>query len=246
MSEENIGVSDLGTGEQEQTQAVETSVETPQAEEVKAESSEKEAGILRELQQTKDELRREREYNEFVKQSAQYREPEKQAEAEFDLKPDDIPYVADVDKLIEIKAGRLVEAKLQAMEQERVKSDLLTMAEEHRKSDTNFDTRMEYAVELLQNDPLCAREFDRARTAKDKITVLEKIAKWHPKFSESLLTKEPEKKNSSDEALQKIKENAGKPPTLSSVGGQGSSIKAWSQMSDDEYIKAFKEVTKGY
>lgn len=243
MSEENIGVSDLGTGEQEQTQAV----ETPQVEpEVKTESSDKEAGILRELQQTKDELRREREYNEFVKQSAQYREPEKQADVELDLKPDDIPYVSDVDKLIEVKAGRLVEAKLQAMEQERVKADLLQIAEEHRKADSNFDTRMEYAVELLQNDPLCAREFDRARSAKDKITVLERIAKWHPKFSESLLTKEPQKNNASDEALQKIKENAGKPPTLSSVGGQGTSQKAWSQMSDEEYLIEAEKIRRTY
>lgn len=251
MSEEALsqasGLENTGSVEQQATQ-----VETPAAESQHVEQqnvlSDKEKGLLRDLERTRADLQREREYRQFIEESSQYRgnAPEQQ-NVDLNLNPEDPLFVGDAEKLIEAKANALLERRLNEIENERIKGELSLLADEARKDDVNFEKRMQYAVELVQRESLYQGAFDRARTAKDKLNVLEKIAQFHPLYTDELSKKSSVAPASNvTEALQKIAENSNKPPTLSGVNTMGSTERAWSQMTPEEYNREFRKVVEGY
>ena len=250
MSEGIIGNADLGTGGSSteapvaQEQQVVQQPETQPAVEPQEQMTEKEKGLLRDLQAAREETQRLKEYNEFIVNSNKYQQSHSQTpEQQFNPEPDAILYASEVDKLIEQKANALVDKKLAALDERRMQMDLQARANSYRQADANFDTRMRLATELVERDPMCQWMFDRAIDADAKIKVLEKIAKEHPLYNDSYAAQS----RSVDEAMRKIQENANKPPTLSGIQTTGRTEKPVSQMNEQEYEEHFKSVVKkGY
>ena len=247
MSEGSIGNTDLGTGgSNEVTEApvVQEQQATQQPDTQQEQMTEREKGLLRDLQTARDEAQRLKEYNEFIANSNKYQQSQQQQSSEqFNPDPDAILYASEVDKLIEQKANALVDKKLAALDERRMQMDLQAKANSYRQADANFDTRMRLATELVERDPMCQWMFDRAIDADAKIKVLEKIAREHPLYNDSYAAQS----KSVDEAMRKIQENASKPPTLSGVQTTGRTEKLVSQMNEQEYAEYFKSVIKkGY
>ena len=246
MADEFTGTADLGTGGSEQVVqqtnevqggAGEQTVQTPDNQQ-----STHEQGLVNEVTRLRDELKRKDEYLEFVRASQQYQPQQAQQvqQDDIDLKPNDIPEVADVERIAEKRARALFQ-EMQAQEQSnRMEAELRSRAEEIRKTDTNFDNRINLAIELMQRDPYLQSAFARETSAEGKIKALEKIAVFHPlyeSYKPATVASKPV-----DDAIKKLQENAKLPQTLSGVQGSGQVIKQASQMTDEEYIEYLREV----
>lgn len=197
-------------------------------------------GLIQRAERAEAEARRQREYNEFLRQT---RSPEVQTKERKEFDPDAIPYVKDVNDLIDMR----VEERLNAIQEQQVIEDLRRISDEKRQTDVSFDKRMSFAMEILERDEMLAPLFLREKTANGKIAFMERIAQWHPLYgtvegSQPL----PSQAQGISEAAQKLKAASQIPPSLSTMQAAGSAQKLVSQMTDEEYIAYFKNVTKGY
>lgn len=235
MSEEFIGGTDQGTGVVEE---VNTGVQGDITSEVQAPADnqvETPTISVAEAMKLKEENQRLKDYAEFIRQTGG---EQPVVRPKFEMAPDAIPYVEDVDKLVDAK----LEAFIAQREAEQVEKDLRNIAEQTKAKDPMFEKRMELAVEYLDRDEVAQKQFARARTAQDKIAVLEKIAKWHPMYDS---ISRPAVQPVSD-AIQRLQQNAAIPPTLATIQGAGNTRKSVQDMNEQEYKELFREITKGY
>lgn len=233
MSEEILGGSDLGTAGLEQV--VNETVNTEVTPEAPVETQVESSISMAEAMRLKEENQRLKDYNEFIRETSRPQEPSNIPT--FDMAGDQIPYVEDVDKLVEAKMYKFQ----QMQEQKQVERDLASIAEQSRTSDPTFDKRMELAIEYMDRDPVAMNRFNEARTAKDKISVLEKIAKWHPLY-DSIQKPAP----IINDAISRLQANAALPNTLATMQSAGKTQKAVTEMNEQEYNDLFKQITKGY
>ena len=235
MSEEFVGGTDQGTGVVTETIEVQGDISTEVQGVQQIDNQAAPTISVAEAMKLKEENQRLKDYNEFIRQTgAEQAAPQK---PKFEMPPDAIPYVEDVDKL--------VDAKLYAFQAQRdaeqLDRDLRNLAEDIKSKDNMFEKRMELAIEYMDRDQFSQAQFDRARTAQDKIAVLEKIAKWHPMY-DSISKPVPQ----ATDAIQRLQANAKIPPTLATMQGAGKTMKSVSDMNEQEYAELFKQVTKGY
>jgi hypothetical protein len=237
------GGSDLGTADAPVVEA-ETQVEsteTVQSEEVAVEQQEQPPvdveGIQRELHAEREKARRLQEYNEFLRNrpdpNAETVDPFKDVKQ---MAKDGVPFVEDVEKLIDYK----MHLRQEKESEERMLSEVASLADQRRKEDTSYNDKMNLAFELINNDlsgslsSIVATE----RTAEGKIRKLEWIATSHPLYG-NIATK-----LNNQEVVDRMKANAAKPTTLASVQGLGSTSKPISQMNAQEYKEYFDSVKK--
>lgn len=226
------GGSDLGTaGLGTESTTVELTTETTQVEPV----VETPTVSVAEVQRLRDENERLKEYAEFIKQAPPaveqvYQKPE--------IDPKEVTYAEDVDKIVDYKINMFMKLE----EQKNLERDLRVLADENRAKDPQFESRMELALEFMERDPVSQGQFDRAKTAKDKIAVLEKCAKWNPRYD---LLQKPVSTPVND-IVDRLKQNAELPATINTMQTAGKTQKAVSEMDEIEYSEFFKNVTKGY
>lgn len=253
MSEEVIGSPTIATGEVGESQEVSQGIATPpvsgeqnpaqsQGDSQRSGTVDDIPGLISRAERAEAESRRQREYNEFLRQT---RDNVAQPKERKEFDPDAIPYVRDVNDLIDMR----VEERLNAIQEERVVDDLRRTSDSMRGTDPNFDRRMNMAREILERDEMLVPLFLREKTADGKIAFMERIAQWHPLYDGSLSRQGGAPVSQSQmisEAAQKLKAATQVPPALSSIPASGTAQKLVSQMTDDEYVAYFKSVTKGY
>lgn len=235
------GVSDQGTGEgiQEVNVSTEAPVETASEVTVGSEGEqqldEKSAGIMRELAETREKLKRQEDYNKFLKGLSST--PVQQKIQMPDLDDEQVPYVGDVKSIIkaELEQAR-EEARL-----EKLVSDITQTSNKLRESDKNFDGRMNLANEILKYKPEYGVLIDSQKTAEDIIRIMETIAMEHPMYGNFSSKPVP---SANQEAIDRLKANAQIPQTLTGIQNSGSAVKLPSQMSDEEYFKYKEEIKK--
>lgn len=245
MPEENQVTADLGTGEiVQETPAVVTEGEQVQTEASHEQMTERERALLHEVQELRDKARRAEEYSRWQAESRQYQQSQTppQKEEEFDLAPDQIPYVSDVDRLIEKRANAIFEQKMQQMEQKKIEEGIRTISSERSGKDPNFNIRMQMALEVMDRDPYAQALFMWEKDANGKIEALERIAERHPLFGNYKPAEKAPEKAPADDALKKLREQASIPPTLTGIQGSSQAVKQPSQMSDDEAIAYINEI----
>jgi len=235
MSEEIIGISDQGTGDQTSTEQVtESQVTGTQAtEEQPEQTNEREAGLLREVSEVKEKLRRQQEYNNFLKGLSTT--PQQQKVQMPELDDDSVPYVQDVKAMIK---AEMALAREEA-QMERLVDEVRDYGGKQREADKNFDSRMNLANEILRYKPEYEALINAQRSAKDIVRVMENIAMEHPMYD----TFSAKPASSNQEAIDRLKANAGLPQTLTGIAGSGQANKLPSQMTDAEYFE-YKEKIK--
>jgi hypothetical protein len=235
MSEEIIGISDQGTGDQTSTEQVTESqvTETQSTEAPTEQVDERTAGLLREVSEVKEKLRRQQEYNNFLKGLSTT--PQQQKVQMPELDDDSVPYVQDVKAMIKAEMA----LARQEAEMERLVEDIRDYGNKQREADKNFDSRMNLANEILRYKPEYAQLIEAQRSAKDIVRVMENIAMEHPMYD--TFTVKPVSSN--QEAIDRLKANAVLPQTLSGIAGSGQAQKLPSQMTDQEYFE-YKEKIK--
>jgi len=235
MSEEIIGNSDQGTGEQISTEQVTESqvTETQTTESEPEQVNEREAGLLREVSEVKEKLRRQQEYNNFLKGLSNT--PQQQKIQMPELDDDSVPYVQDVKAMIK---AEMAMARQEA-EMEVLVENIREYGNKQREADSNFDSRMNLANEILRYKPEYAQIIEAQKTAKNVVRSMENIAMEHPMYD----TFSVKPVSSNQEAIERLKANAGLPQTLSGIAGSGQAQKLPSQMTDQEYFE-YKEKIK--
>lgn len=190
------------------------------------------------LAKQRREATRMREYNEFLRQSQQFRKKDNSNVPDIsDIDPDSVPLASDVDRIIEAR----LHAKLQAIEEERALSELSQIGNQRRAADPNFDKVINMAFEVIGTDPDFFEPFVmRHKSGAERIKELERIARQHPLFEETRVVPNVA---ATQNVVDKIKNNLSMPPTLSSIQGVGSSGKAIKDMTLEEYL-SFKESVK--
>lgn len=227
------GGSDLGTaGEDVSTEVKGDITSTPEAPVVDTPP----VVSVEEVQKLRKENERLKEYAEFVKQVSQASLPKVEKP---DIAPDTITYAEDVDKIVDYKLHEFLAQK----EAQQVEQDLRNLADENRANDPMFDARMELAIEYMDKDEISQARFSNARTAKEKIAVLEKMAKWHPKYD---LLQKPVETPPVDDAIKRLQANAEIPATLATMQTAGKTQKSVSDMNETEFDEFFRTITKGY
>lgn len=229
MPEQIVANPGAGTGEEivSQQEAV-----TPEQVQQPVDNSNVDVNALRaENARLADENRRQREYAEFIRRSmAEQPQQPQQAQGQSSLDPDAIPYVSDVDRLIEER----ISSVRSELENERVTNELRIMADSMRSSDPTFDDRMNLAIELLELRPAFkSMFFNECKTAQEKIDFLELVAVKHPLYVPS--AGQPVRTTPASTAIEKLKQNNNIPVTLSSIASSSMIPKSISQMSDQEY-----------
>ena len=247
MSDFNTGESDLGTAVEEigseetvENNQVDETVEESRTEEIdsrEAVETETLKGIKNELWHAREESRKLREYNEFLKEAGN--QPKVKEAEEDELSDDDVPYVGDTKKLIKRELGRAREEE----QESRLVSQMDTIGKERAEADPAFNKNMDLAFELINRENLSGKSVLKdlvlsKKTAEARVKVLEYIASEHPLHVKS------DTVNKSKELVERVKANVAIPTQLSSVGGSGKTSKAWTDMSDEDYATAFLEVTK--
>lgn len=239
MSEEFTGVSDQGTGEVQSTESA-PQVDAPQvgtdSTDAPEQLDEKSAGIMRELAETREKLRRQEEYNGFLKGLSNA--PVKQQIQMPDLDDEQVPYVGDVKSLIkaEMQMAR-EEARLEALV-----GELKQTGDKLRASDSNFDGRMGLANEILKYKPEYEVLINSQTSAEGIVRIMENIAMEHPMYANYSAKATAPAGN--QEIIDRLKANAQIPQTLSGVQNSGSATKLPSQMTDEEYFKYKEEIKK--
>jgi len=245
MGEEYTGESDLGTAVEEEVESEiiesegtgdENQTEESEAVETEVESADMK-GIKNELWHAKEEARKLREYNAFLKEAGN--QPKAQVDEEDELADDDVPYVGDTKKLIK-KEMDIARATAQ---EDQIVSQMETIGKEKQEADSNFPKNMDLAFELIEREASSGKTALKdlvmsKGTAEGRIKVLEYIASEHPMHVKS------DAVNKSKALMDKVKANASIPTQLSSVGGSGKTSKAWTDMSDEDYEKEFQKITK--
>lgn len=200
-------------------------------------------GLMQTVHSLRAELQRKDEYTRFLKESidsgAITPQQAQQAQNQFDLDDDVVPFAGDVKKMIDAKVEqRLAAMKMELME-ETAREQLQSLANEARAKDPSFDKRMDMAVELLR-DPAYASAFNRLPlSGKARLDFLEKIAPFHPNYSAAA-----PRNSMAQDTIDKLKANSLVPPTLASMGSQGSTMKSISDMTEAEFEAHFKNVLK--
>lgn len=189
-----------------------------------------------EAMKLKEDNQRLSEYAEFIKQSAAAGRPPVNPVQRNVLPKDAVPFVEDVEAIIE---DRVAQFK-QEMENEIVIRDLTSLSASMRASDPDFDRRMQLASEYVEHDEFAQHQFDKARTAQEKIAVLEKVAKFHPLFGNS----PAQAANPVNDAVARLQRNAQIPATVNNMAIAGGGRKSVMDMDDKEYNDFFKSVVK--
>ena len=243
MQDEQV-VGDVAQGTDSSTQTTQaessndgTQVQSPQTDNQQPQIGDPNYVSIGEVQKLREEVRLKQEYIEFMKASNQVQQPVKDL-PEFNMDPKDVPYVEDVQKLVDARMAQFQ----QQLEQKQIESDLRSMADTKRSSDPQFDKRMELAIEYMDKDPMALANFDRARTAKDKLDVLEKIARWHPLYG-SLGNQQLQP---NQDVVDRLKANSQIPATLSSMQTAGNTQVSMVDATEEQWRKKFNEVVKAY
>lgn len=200
-------------------------------------------GLMQTVHNLRAELQRKEEYTKFLRESidsgAITPQQAQQAQNQFDLDDDVVPFAGDVKKMIDAKVEqRLAVMKMELME-DAAREQLQSLANEARAKDPAFDQRMDMAVELLR-DPAYASAFNRLPlSGKARLDFLEKIAPFHPNYSMAA-----PRNSMAQDTIDKLKANSLVPPTLASMGSQGSTMKSINDMTEAEFEAHFKNVLK--
>jgi len=235
MSEEFIGVSDQGTGDIVESQSGDldsgqVAEETAPVEQM----DEKSAGILRELQETREKLKNKEEYINFLKNISDAPKQGNKVQVP-DLDDDSVPYVQDVKALIKAE----MEQERIAKETEALVRDITTVSGKIRETDQSFDARMDLAKEILRYRPEYEVFVNSKNTAEDIIKAMEMIAQEHPLYNNYAVKSVPANKD----IIDRINKNSQLPATITGLQGSGVVDKLPSQMTDEEYFE-YKESVK--
>lgn len=239
--EQVVGDVAQGTDSSTQTTQTESSNDGTQVQSSQTDNQQPQIGdpnyvSIGEVQKLREEVRLKQEYIEFMKASGQVQQPVNLPE--FNMDPKDVPYVEDVQKLVDARMAQFQ----QQLEQRQIESDLRSMADTKRSSDPQFDKRMELAIEYMERDPISQDRFSQARSAKDKLDVLEKIARWHPLYGS---VSGPQLQPNQD-VVDRLKANSQIPATLSSMQTAGNNQVSMVNATEEEWRKKFNEITKQY
>lgn len=200
-------------------------------------------GLMQTVHNLRAELQRKEEYTKFLRESidsgAITPQQAQQAQNQFDLDDDVVPFAGDVKKMIDAKVEqRLAAMKMELME-ETAREQLQSLANEARAKDPEFDKRMDMAVDLLR-DPAYASAFNRLPlSGKARLDFLEKIAPFHPNYSAAA-----PRNSMAQDTIDKLKANSLVPPTLASMGSQGSTMKSINDMTEEEFEAHYNNVLK--
>jgi hypothetical protein len=191
-------------------------------------------GLLETVRNLRAEIERKESYTQFLKEyidsGAITPQQGQQMVENFDLDDDVIPYAGDVKKMIEARVNAIVADKLTAIEEKQLLTQMKAIGDARKASDATFESRMNMAIELL-NDPAYAAAYNKVpNDANAKIKFLERIAQFHPNGQ----TLAPQS-TVTDEAIKRIQANAALPQTLASVGSVGSTQKSVKDMTDREF-----------
>lgn len=234
MSEQIVANPGAGTGEEVSSQPVvqdQGGQEQVVGQQVQDNSNVDVNALRAENARLADENRRQREYAEFIRRSRTEQPQQPQlAQRQSSLDPDAIPFVSDVDRLIEER----ISGVRSELENERVTNELRVMADNMRSSDPTFDDRMNLAIELLELKPAYKSIFfNECKTAQEKIDFLEWASSKHPLYVPP--AGQPARVTPASTAIEKLKQNNNIPVTLSSIASSSMIPKSIRQMSDQEY-----------
>jgi hypothetical protein len=229
MSEEFMGESDLGTAVESQVteQVSEPVIESDATIEQDSGPIVDVEGIKRELSAERDKARRLQEYNEFLRNRPDPNTINADPYADVrSLEKDSVPFVEDVEKLIELKLYE----RMQRESEDRLVSEVKTISEKKKAEDPSYLDKMNLAFELCGMDKNLEALVESVPTAEGKLAKLEWIAMAHPLYGNI------SQKTSQQELIDRVKKNASLPQTLSGMPSASTqSVKPVSQMTNDEY-----------
>jgi len=237
MSEEILGGSDLGT-------ASDVSVEAPVSEAPVTETTNTETqqvvestpdfeGMKRALMAEQDKARRLQEYNEFLRNRPSPAETSDPYANIRNLEKDSVPFVEDVEQLIEMKLYE----RMQKESEDRLVAEVKTIAERKKSEDSSYTDKMNLAFELCNMDKNLADMVEAVPTAEGKLAKLEWIATAHPLYGNI------SQKNSQQDLIDRVQKNASLPQTLSGMPSSATTtVKPVTQMTDQEFKAYFNKV----
>lgn len=238
MSEGFIGEGDLGTATESAVEAPVVQESAPDTQVAQVESTEQQIdveGMQRTIIAEREKIQRLQEYNEFLRNRPDPNAVKSDPYANVrSLEKDSVPYVEDVEQLIELK---MYEREQKAAE-DRLIADVKTISDKKKTEDPSYIDKMNLAFELVGYDSSLANMVEAQPTAEGKLAKLEWIASAHPLYGNI------SQKANQQELIDRVQKNASLPPTLSSMPSLATTTKPVSQMTDAEYKVFLAEVKR--